>query len=96
MILQIIKIKVITLHINLGKTQEEVTCPMSLTGDLGTWSQFSYQAWELDSLKSLPELKFYGEYIFHKSITERIINIYNNQYVTHHKILTNGTKYITY
>lgn len=96
MILEMIKIEVIILHIHLRKTQGEVTCPMSLTGDLGTRSQFPYQIWELDSFKSLSELKFYGEYIFHNSIIERIINVYSNQHVTHHKILLNGTKYITY
>lgn len=35
MILQIIKIKVIILHINLREAQEEVTCPMILNGDWG-------------------------------------------------------------
>lgn len=34
MILQIIKIKVIILYINLREAQEEVTCPMILNGDL--------------------------------------------------------------
>lgn len=43
MILEIIKIKVIILHIHLRKAQGELTCPMSLTGDLGTQSQFPYQ-----------------------------------------------------
>lgn len=35
MTLQINNIKVIILHINLREAQEEVTYPMTLTGDLG-------------------------------------------------------------
>ena len=31
------------------------------------WSCFSYPIWELDYLKSFPELKIYKEFIFHKA-----------------------------
>lgn len=35
MILQITKFKVTVLHMNLRKFDREVTCPMSLTSDMG-------------------------------------------------------------
>lgn len=96
MILRITKIKVIILHRNLRKAQGEVTCPMPPTSDLEVMKSVFLSNMRARFFKVSPRVKFYGEYIFQKSNTKRIFNIYNNQHVTHHKILINGTKYITF